>query len=56
VHKSEAARNESFKNFGADPDWKAHLAKSEQDAGGPLTAPGGVKSLMLKPTSYSPMR
>ncbi len=56
VHKSEAARNESFKNFGADPDWKAHLAKSEQDAGGPLTAPGGVKSELLKPTSYSPMR
>lgn len=56
VHKSEAARNESFKNFGADPEWKAHLAKSEQDAGGPLTAPGGVKSELLKPTSYSPMR
>ena len=56
VHKSEAARNESFKNFGADPDWKAHLATSEQDAGGPLTAPGGVKSELLKPTSYSPMR
>jgi hypothetical protein len=56
VHKSEAARNESFKNFGADPEWRAHLAKSEQDAGGPLTAPGGVKSELLKPTSYSPMR
>ena len=56
VHKSEAARNESFKNFGSDPDWRAHLAKSEQDAGGPLTAPGGVKSELLKPTSYSPMR
>ena len=56
VHKSEAARNESFKNFGSDPEWRAHLAKSEQDAGGPLTAPGGVKSELLKPTSYSPMR
>jgi len=56
VHKSEAARNESFKNFGSDPEWRAHLAKSEQDAGGPLTAPGGVKSEPLKPTSYSPMR
>jgi len=56
VHKSEAARNESFKNFGGDPEWKAHLAKSEQDAGGPLTAPGGVKSELLKPTSYSRMR
>ena len=56
VHKSEAARNESFKNFGSDPEWRTHLAKSEQDAGGPLTAPGGVKSELLKPTSYSPMR
>ena len=56
VHKSEAARNESVKTFGSDPEWRAHLAKSEQDAGGPLTAPGGVKSELLKPTSYSPMR
>ena len=56
IHKDEASRNESFKNFGSDPEWKVWLAKSEQDAGGSLTMPCGVKSVLLKPTAYSVMR
>jgi hypothetical protein len=47
---SKEARDKSFKDFGADPDWKKAFAESEKD--GKLTAK--VESTFLTLTDYSP--
>ena len=54
THASVEAAKKSFSEFGADPAWKAAREASEKAAGGSLTVPGGVKSLFLKPTDFSP--
>lgn len=56
AHASVEARNKSFDAFRMDPDWIAARTASEQKAGGSLTVKDGVKSLMLKPTDYSPWK
>lgn len=56
AHQSAQAAADSFKAFGADPDWTKAKTASEQKAGGSLTVPGGVKSVFLKATDYSPTR
>jgi hypothetical protein len=57
AHKSEDAAKKSFDTFRADPDWVAARKASEDKAGGSLTEKeGGVKSLFLKPTDYSPTK
>lgn len=56
AHASQEAAAESFGNFREDPAWIAARTASEQKAGGSLTAPGGVESLFLIPTDYSPIR
>jgi hypothetical protein len=56
THASQAAAKASFSAFGADAAWKAAREASEKNAGGSLTAPGGVKSLFLTATDYSPTR
>lgn len=56
AHSSPEAKAKSFDAFRVDPDWKAALAASEKKAGGSLTAKDGVKSLLLKPTDYSPVK
>jgi NIPSNAP len=56
AHKSVDAANKSFESFRADPDWVAARTASEQKAGGSLTVQGGVKSVFMKPTDYSPMK
>ena len=56
AHASQAAAKASFASFGADPAWKAARDASEKNAGGSLTAPGGVKSVFLAATDYSPTR
>ena len=55
-HASTDAAKASFAAFGQDPKWKAAREASEKDAGGSLTAPGGVKSTFLVATDYSPTR
>lgn len=55
-HASTDAAKASFAAFGQDPAWKAAREASEKDAGGSLTAPGGVKSTFLVATDYSPTR
>jgi hypothetical protein len=55
-HKSVEAAKESFDAFRQDPDWLAARKASEERAGGSLTAPGGVQSLFLKATDYSPTK
>ncbi len=56
AHKSRDAAQQSFDAFRADPAWKAALKGSEENAGGPLTAKGGVRSVFMKATDYSPIR
>lgn len=55
-HASQAAHDTSFDAFRADPDWVAARTASEAAAGGSLTTPDGVKSVMLQPTDYSQSR
>ncbi len=54
AHRDQAASEQSWKAFRADPEWTA--AKSASEVNGSLTAPNGVKSLLMKPTDYSPTR
>lgn len=54
AHKSQDAAKESFSNFGKDEEWIT--ARKESEANGPLTIKGGVKSVFMKPTDYSPLR
>jgi hypothetical protein len=56
AHKSQEAAKESFGKFGQDPDWKKARAESEERAGGSLTVQGGVKSMFMKATDYSPTK
>jgi len=54
AHKSKAAGESSFAAFRKDPDWIK--AKSESEKDGALTVDKGVKSEILVPTDYSPMK
>ncbi len=56
AHKSAEAGAASFKNFRADPEWIGVKADSEKKAGGSLTIPDGVKSTLMAPTDFSPMK
>lgn len=56
AHKDAAAQAESFKNFRADPVWVEAKTASEKAAGGSLTVPDGVKSVLMKPTDFSPTK
>ena len=56
AHQSREAAKESFGAFGKDPDWQAARKASEEKAGGPLTVKGGVKSLFMNATDYSPLK
>lgn len=57
AHASEEAAKESFGKFRVDPVWEKVRSESEANAGGmSLTAEGGVKSLFLKATSFSPLK
>ena len=55
AHASPEAAKASFAKFGGDEEWTKVRKASEAAAGGPLTVKGGVKSLFLKPTSFSPI-
>lgn len=52
---SQEARNASWKAFGADPEWKT-VSDNSQKTGPMLISPGGVVSVQLTPTDYSPVR
>jgi hypothetical protein len=56
AHKDADAMAASFKAFRADPDWIAAKAASEKEAGGSLTVPDGVKSVLMTATDYSETR
>ncbi|MEZ6122278.1 MAG: NIPSNAP family protein [Planctomycetaceae bacterium] len=52
--RDQETRDAGFKSFGQDPDWKAARTASEEN--GKLLINGGVQSVFLKPTDYSPTR
>jgi hypothetical protein len=54
AHKDKEARDKSFAAFRQDPDWVK--AKTESEKNGSLTADQGVKSEILLPTDYSPLK
>lgn len=56
AHKDKDAAKKSWDGFRSDPDWTAAKKASEARAGGSLTVRGGVKSVYLRATDYSPMR
>jgi hypothetical protein len=56
AHQDDAARKKSFDAFRADPDWITARTASEKKAGGSLTEKDGVKSELLMPTDYSPLK
>ncbi|MDZ4850346.1 MAG: NIPSNAP family protein [Pirellulaceae bacterium] len=56
AHPSKAAGLAAFKEFGADPDWKAASADSVKKAGGQLTIKGGIKSTYMKAVDFSPIK
>jgi len=56
AHASPAAHAESFNKFRVDPEWIAARDASEKAGGGSLTAKDGVKSTLLKATSFSPIQ
>jgi NIPSNAP protein len=56
THDSPEAAKALFGEFMKDPDWKAAAAASKVAAGGPLLVKGGVKSVFMKATDYSPSK
>jgi hypothetical protein len=57
AHASQDAAKASFDSFRTDPQWLAARTASEQQAGGSLTqADGGVQSVFMVATDYSPIR
>ncbi len=54
AHQSREAAKKSWAAFQADPEWQKARAASQVN--GSLTVPGGVVSVFLTPTDYSPMK
>ena len=52
AYPSHEARDQSWKAFQADPEWKK--AKEASEAGGPIVRE--VQSVYLTPTDYSPIK
>jgi NIPSNAP len=54
AHKNKEAAQASWKSFREDPDWVK--VKADSEANGPLTVQGGVNSVYMMPTDYSPAK
>jgi uncharacterized protein YbaA (DUF1428 family) len=54
AHKDEEARDASFAAFSKDPDWQA--AREASQKAGPILVKKGVRSTLLVPVDYSPMK
>jgi len=55
-HKSQASAKECFGAFAKDEAWVTARKGSEEKAGGSLTIKGGVQSVFMQATDYSPIR
>jgi hypothetical protein len=56
AHASPEACKASFDAFRADLDWIKAKGASEAAAGGSLTSPDGVKSILMAATGFSPVK
>ena len=56
AHKDASSAAASWEAFRSDPVWISAKKGTEDAAGGPLTTKDGVKSLMLLPTDFSPLK
>lgn len=56
AHNDMDSATRSWAAFRADPDWLAAKKESEKKAGGSLTTEGGVISVFMKPTDFSPVK
>lgn len=56
AHRNREAAKASFDAFRVDAAWLKARQESEERAGGSLTAPGGVTSVFMKTTPYSPIQ
>lgn len=54
AHKDEESRAASFDGFREDPAWVKARDESEKD--GKILVPGGVQSILMTPTDYSPLK
>jgi NIPSNAP len=54
VHKDKAGADANWQSFRADADWMK--AKADSEANGPLTVQGGVQSVYMAPTDFSPTK
>jgi len=54
AHKDDASRKQSFSAFSKDPKWKSARKASEVD--GKILIKGGVESILMKPTDFSPTK
>ncbi|MGD2133461.1 MAG: NIPSNAP family protein [Maricaulaceae bacterium] len=54
AHADPATRNASFRAFSQDAEWQR--VAEESNARGPILVEGGVDSVMLEPTDYSPLK
>ena len=52
AYPSREAREQSWKDFNNDPEWKAAKAKSEENGG----LVGKVDQVFMTPTDYSPIK
>ena len=53
-HDSRATGEESWSNFGQDPEWQRVSEESQRD--GRIIVPGGVERIWLDPTDFSRMK
>jgi len=56
AHRSREAAKDSFDAFRINPAWVQARQESEAKAGGSLTTTGGVTSVFMKATPYSPIQ
>lgn len=56
IHDSAEAHSKSSAAFGKDPVWVKAKSESETAAGGSLTVPDGVKSVLMRATDFSPVK
>jgi uncharacterized protein YbaA (DUF1428 family) len=54
AHKDKELAQASWKAFREDPEWAK--AKADSEVNGPLTVKGGVDSVFMTPTDYSPTK
>lgn len=56
AHKDAASASKSWNEFRTDPEWATVKKATEEAAGGSLTVPDGVKSVLLSPTGFSTLK